>query len=169
MKILFFSFVVFFFLLIIGCQENQITAPITTGEIEKASSFDETSTLGNIPLEGQLQDPNDPSNYFTINGMIQYEHKIIQRDPIPPVPQYYISVNLSVQATIKDDDLPVEVEGIVNSTSEDLVYVSEEGIYILEKYYEVSGLTNGMVLYLRFLVTTDGIGLNSMWLSVFDK
>jgi len=168
MKKFFITFAAFFVLLILGCQENPITDPDTNEAVNKDMTSGKTSSTGYIPLEGQLQDPNNPSNYLNISGMIEYEHELILIDPIPPEPQYYVSVNLSVQAIISDDDQPVEIEGVVNGTSHDIFYVSEEGIFILDRYYEVTGMTDGMVLFCRFLVTTDGLGLNSMWLMIFQ-
>jgi hypothetical protein len=165
---LFLTIVVFSVLLFIGCQENAITDPGSTEAINKSQALGKTNTIKYIPLEGQLQDPIDLTNYVTITGMIAYEHELVFNDPIPPAPQYHISVNLSVQAVIRDGDQPVEIGGLVNGTSQDIFYVSEEGIYILERYYEVTGMTDGMVLFCRFLVTTDGLGLNSMWLMVFQ-
>ena len=167
MKNLFLTIVVFSVLLFIGCQENSITDSGST-EANKGQALGKTNTVQYIPLEDQLQDPIDLTNYVTITGMIAYEHELVFHDPIPPAPQYHISVNLSVQAVISDGDQPVEIEGLVNGTSQDIFYVSEEGIYILERYYEVTGMTDGMVLFCRFLVTTDGLGLNSMWLMVFQ-
>jgi hypothetical protein len=169
MKKLFLSFVVFSVLLLIGCQENSITDPAVDKTLNKDQVPGRTNLTGTIPLEGQLQDPSDPSNYLTINGIIEYEHDLVPIDPIPPAPQYYVSVNLTTQATISDDDQPIETEVVVNGTSQDEFYVSEEGVYVLERYYEVTGMTDGMVLFCRFLVTTDGIGLNSMWLEVFQN
>lgn len=168
MKKFFITLVAVTFFFILGCQENPVFDSGNAAYLNKEQISEKPSQMGTIPLEGQLQDPNFPSNYVTISGMIEYEHQMVFVDPIPPAPQYYISVNLSVEAIISDNDQPVEIEGVVSGTSEDIFYVSEEGIYILERYYEVDGMTDGMVLFLRFLVTTDGIGLNNMWLQVFQ-
>ena len=46
-----------------------------------------------------------------------------------------------------------------------MIYVSEEGIYLLEKYFDVQGREDGLILVCKFLVTTDGVGLNEMWLA----
>ena len=166
MKNLFLSFVVFSVLLLIGCQENSITDPVTTKELNKGLKSEKTNSTGYIPLGDQLQDPRNPSNYLNVNGVIEYEHKLIIVDPIPPAPQYYVSVSLSIEAAITSNDQPAGIQGLVSTTSEDVFYVSEEGIYTLDKVYEVEGLTEGMMLICRFFVTTDGLGLHSMWLYI---
>lgn len=145
-----------------------MTNPDTLKGLDKKQVSGKSSSIGTILLEGQLQDPNDPSNHLTINGMLEYMHELVPIDPIPPAPPYYVMVNLSVHATLRDDDQPIVAEGVINGTSQDEIYVSEEGVYVLEKYYVVTGMTDGLVLYCRFLVTTDGINLNSMWLEIFQ-
>jgi len=54
----------------------------------------------------------------------------------------------------------------IASQSEDVFYVSEEGIYIQEKSFIVLGSNDGLALVCRFLVTTEGVSLNSKWLVV---
>ena len=93
-------------------------------------------------------------------------HRIELVDPIPPAPQYYVSLSLSVNASLTSMDSPNEPVMEVTSESEDIIYVSEDGIYLLEKSFPIRGRVedDGMFLFCRFLVTTDGVGLNEMLL-----
>ena len=86
-------------------------------------------------------------------------------DPAPPAPQYYIDLNLSVRANLTDEG---NNTFRISSTSEDIVYDSGDRINILEKSFPVLGRNDGMVLVCRFNVTTDGVGLSSMWLAFND-
>ena len=57
MKKLLFSLVVFSGLLLIGCQENNITDPISSESIQKDQPTGGNVITGSIPLEGILAIP----------------------------------------------------------------------------------------------------------------
>ena len=171
MKNLLLTLAVLFGLLLIGCQENSLVDPLQNNQLLKTD--DPSLTTGTITLEGMLQDPHPIGNsYFIINGEIQYQHTLEILDPIPPNPQYLVSLSLSVSANFtylctvcspKSDNVSV---GTVSTETNNNFYVSEEGIYFLEKTFLIQGRDDGMVLKCKFLVTTDGVGLNEMWLEL---
>ena len=171
MKNLLLTIVVFSVLLLIGCQENSITDPIQETGIQKTD--DPSVTTGTIVLEGMLQDPHPIMNsYYIITGEIQYQHTLQYLDPIPPNPQYIVSLNLSTSANFtylctvcspQSDNVSV---GTISLETNDNFYVSEGGIYFLEKTFPIQGRDDGMVLVCKFMVTTDGVGLNEMWLEL---
>jgi hypothetical protein len=165
MKKFFLTTVAFSVLLIIGCQENSITDPIDQQDLQKTD--DHLVHQGTITLEGLLLDPSvSIEKYLAISGQIDYVHRIELVDPIPPAPQYYVSLSLSVNASLTSMDSPNEQLMVITSESEDIIYVSEDGIYLLEKSFTIRGRVedDGMFLFCRFLVTTDGVGLNEMLL-----
>jgi hypothetical protein len=163
MKNLFLTTVVFSVLFIIGCQENSITDPISTESVNKSQTTASNITTGLIPLEGLLVLPGGFQTYFTIEGQINYSHELVQLDPAPPAPQFYIELNLSIRAALIDE---VQNKFTISSESQDVIYVSEDGIHLLEKSFTVEGRRDGLILLCRFLVTTDGVGLNEMWLVI---
>ncbi|RPI66882.1 MAG: hypothetical protein EHM47_15835 [Ignavibacteriales bacterium] len=170
MKKLFLSFVVFSFLLVTGCQENSITDPISSQSPNKVQSNSGIVTQGSVPLQGILEVQGSDNLFYTIEGNIDYTHELIFVDPIPPAQQYHVKLNLSTNAILAGgNDLPGNKNNTVSSESEDVFYVSPEGIYLLEKTFYLQGSFEGMVLVLRFLVTTDGVGLNSMHLAFIDN
>ena len=166
MKNLLLTLVTFSVLLLIGCQENSITDPNQGAELQKTD--DPSVTTGTIPLEGTLEIPNQPNSYMSINGQADYVHELFLVDPIPPAPQYYVNLSLNVYAELIDLSSPSDPIWIISTQTNDIFYVSEEGIYLLVKTFVVQGREDGMVLKCRFLVTTDGIGLNEMWLELND-
>lgn len=166
MKKLFSTIAVFSVLLLIGCQENSITDPVSTESINKNQTTSETFTSGSIPLEGILLVPGGFQTYYSIRGQINYTHELVLLDPAPPAPQYYIDLNLSVRAVLTDEGHNTFT---ISSTSQNNIYVSDDGISMLEKSFPVLGRTDGMVLVCRFLVTTDGIALNAKWLAFSDQ
>jgi hypothetical protein len=165
LKNLFVSLAAVSVLFFIGCHENSITDPISTESVQKVQTTGETFTSGVIPLEGILVVPGGFQTYYDIQGQINYTHELVLLDPAPPAPQYYIDLNLSVRATLTDE---AHNTFTISSTTEDNIYVSEDGISILEKSFPALGRNDGMVLVCRFLLTTDGIGLSSMWLGFND-
>jgi len=166
MKNLFLTIAFFSVLLLVGCQENSITDPITTESVNKDQISAGTLTSGTIPLQGIVVLPGLGQTYYSIEGVINYTHKLVLLDPIPPAPQYYVDLNLSVSADLNNESQTERNTLSISSESEDVFYVSEEGIYILEKSYPILGSNDGLALVCRFLVTTDGIGLNDKWLVV---
>ena len=165
MKKLLFSPVVFSVLLIIGCQENSITDPVSIETTNKSQNQEGSISRGTIPLEGILVHHGGFNSYYSIEGSIEYTHELILFDPKPPSPQYNVYLNLSVDAILTNPDLPGRNSWTISSESEDVFYVSEDGIYILEKSFPVLDRNDGLALVCRFLVTTDGVGLNAKWLS----
>lgn len=171
MKNLLLILAAFFGLLLMGCQENSITDPLQDTELQKTD--DPSIHNGTMLLEGMLQDPHPVMNsYYIINGAIQYQHRLEFLDPIPPNPQYSVSLSLSVSASFtylctvcnpQSDNASV---GTILMETNDNFYVSEDGIYFLEKTCPIQGRNDGMVLKCVFLVTTNGIGLSSMWLEL---
>jgi len=166
MKNLFLSFVVFSVLLLIGCQENSITDPTSPELVNKKQSPAANIATGTIPLEGILVLPGFGQTYYSIEGVINYTHQLIFVDPIPPAPQYYVQLNLSVSAVLNNESTNERSTLSILSESEDVFYVSEEGIYILEKSFIIAGSNDGLALVCQFLVTTDGVSLNDKWLAV---
>jgi len=165
MKKLLYSLVVFSVLFIIGCQENSITDPVSTESINKNQTTGETFTSGVIPLEDLLIIPGGFQSYYTIKGQINFTHELFWLDPAPPAPQYYVALNLSVKVNLTDES---HNTFRISTTSEDNIYVSKDGTYLLEKSFPVLGRNDGMILVCRFLVTTVGVGLNAMWLAFND-
>jgi len=167
MKNLFLTIVVFSVLLLIGCQENSITDPIQDEGLQKTD--DPSAHQGIIELEEMLVVPGAFQSYYSIEGQINYTHELVLVDPQPPAPQYYVALSLNVNADLRDPSSLTDPLWGITGRSEDIIYVSEEGIYLLEKYYTVQGRKDGMLLMCRFLVTTDGVGLNEMWLVIPEE
>jgi len=163
MKNLLLTLVTFSVLLLIGCQENSIVDPIQDTGLQK--NDDPSVKNGSMRLEGLILDRTVPfTNYLSINGAIEYVHELIV--PVSQAPQYYVSLNLNVNAELSNPSTPEVPVWTISEQTEDLLYVSEDGIYLLEKTFQIQGREDGMVLKCRFLVTTDGIGLNQMWLAL---
>jgi hypothetical protein len=162
MKKFFLTTVAFSVLLLIGCQENSITDPIDQQDLQK--NDDPLVHQDIIELNAILEVPDLTNAFLQISGQIEYVHELVFVDPIPPAPQYYVSLSFQVNAELSDPYSENHQDLTISSESQDVIYVSEDGIYLLEKSFTVRGRNDGMILLCRFLVTTDGVGLNEMWL-----
>lgn len=172
MKKLFLTIVTFSILFVIGCQENSITDPITVEPTNKVQQTD-PSHKGTITLERMLTDPYPAMNsYYIVNGEIQYQHTVQLLDPIPPNPQYVVSLNLSVTAgltylcTVCGDNNDEGFDGYIETETDDTFLLPENGIFYLVKTFSIQGRDDDMVLKCRFLVTMDSVELNEMWLEL---
>lgn len=168
MKQLLFSLVLLFVLLVVGCQENSMTDPILTESTNKVQSPEETFIRGSILLDRIILFPGPGNVIYNLEGQINYSHRLVIVDPLPPATQQYVNLRLSINALLINPDLPRDNTWAIVSQSVDIVNVAENGMYILEKTMPVQGRTDGLVLMCRFIVTTDGVSLNEMWLSFGD-
>ena len=91
-------------------------------------------------------------------------------DPIPPNPQYAVTLNLTFSAeltylcTVCGENNEETTAGFISSQSSDTVTLTENNSYILEKSYLIQGREDGMVIMFRFLVTTEDINLTEVFL-----
>ena len=163
MKKLMFSTTIFLILFAVGCQENSITDPIQDTQIQKNEN--PLVQRGVIELEGILEVPGQTNLFLEINGQVEYVHELFLVDPIPPAPQHYVSLSLQVNAGLSDPYSERHPDWLISNKSQDIIYVSENGVYQLVKSFPIQDRSDGMVLVCSFLVTTEEIGLSEMWLA----
>ncbi len=171
MKKLLFSLVVFSVLLIVGCQENSITDPNPT---QVSTIKNSGSTIsGTIQLQGSLDNPYPVFNsYLTIDGTVDYQLTVNYLDPIPPNPQEIISVQLNVNAeltnicTVCMPPVSESFAGAISSVTSDNIYTSNDGVQTITKTFPVLKRDDSMVLRCTFLVNTNEVTLEAMWLEL---
>ncbi|MCW8804171.1 MAG: hypothetical protein OQK57_07220, partial [Ignavibacteriaceae bacterium] len=56
--------------------------------------------------------------------------------------------------------------GFISDVSEELVPIGGNYVSLLEKTFTIQGRGDGMVLKVRFLVTSSGTELSAMWLAL---
>ena len=174
MKNLFLTLTIFLVLLIIGCRENSITNPLRDSEIQR--TITPFVTTGTITLDGTLNDPYPVMNsHYIINGEIQYEHNLEILDPFTPNPKYLVSLQLSVSAdftylcTVCSPPISDTIVGTISTETDDNIYLPEEGTSEIVKTFLIQGRDDGMVLKCRFIVTTEDVELNEMWLELVGQ
>jgi len=175
MKNLFLPILVSSILLLIGCQENSITDPVSTESINKDQNPG-TYLHDFISLEGALNDPHPIGNsFYIINGQIEYELRIVYVDPLLPTAGRYASLYLTTNAefrylcTVCSQPETDQLAEFISDVSEEFVPLGGSNVSLLEKSFTIQGREDGMTLKCRFLVTASGMGLSSMWLALPDN
>lgn len=160
MKKLLFTLVFFSLVLIIGCQENITTDPLS-GLTKKSGDI----LRERIKICCPVCDPL--SGVCNIIGRVDYLHQIIA-GPENESGVYTILLNLEMNSELCDRFMRVHLEWAIKGISEDTVYVSEEGIAIVDKTYLISN-RNDIILCVQYLVTTEGVGIPNMWILEIDN
>lgn len=165
MEKLFLTLVSLFFLFTIGCQQNSLTEPLTSEVAEKENFQEDTYLHGFMKLDGMLADPSRPLNsWLEIGGEIEYEHRIIYLNPDQTASQYYVSLKLTIEAELFDPYSPTTTPRVISEISTDKIDVQPEQVQSLVKYFKVQGRNDSMFLVCKFIVTTDYVTLDGMWL-----
>jgi hypothetical protein len=183
MKKLFFSFVFFLAILLVGCQENSVTNPVSPDEAQKANTQGISSTTGEISLDGILKYPGPVNTYYSLKGSISYNLQMIPGKYVPAGQNvirsaektstnspnsidepYYIKLTLYIEATIDNFDRAKVSESYISSKSVSYLYQSVDGYYKVEKLYAIEGSLENLSLMCRFHVTANSIKLDGRWL-----
>jgi len=161
MKKLLFSLVVFSVLFVLGCEENLINEPAVALLKQK----DNLASGRTIILNYELQDPS--YGYSRLSGSVSYVHQIINR-AMNPMGLYEISLHIEMNSELDDHLGLMHLEWIVQGRSEEIYYLSEEGILLVEKSYWITN-RNDVVLLVQYLVTTNGVGISNVSLVPLEK
>ena len=162
-----------FVMVFAGCKENTITNPLQDFELQKPkNNHDPSVHTGTILLDRMFRDPYPVMNsFYIIKGQIHYQQSVRILDPIPPNPQYIVSLILSVASNFTDFCTVCEPQtistsiGTISIKTNDLLYIPGERGYTFEKTFPIQGREDKMLLACKFFVTTDSVVLNTMRLS----
>jgi hypothetical protein len=160
MKTLLVTLVAFLFALIIGCQESLVNEP--TASLEKKRGSGEKDIL---KICCQVKDPL--TGMCNVNGCIIYSHQIVTRS-MNPTGLVEVQLYLEMDSELCDPLGMFHLEWKAKGRSEDIVFVSEEGIAMVEKSYRISNRDDA-VLLVRYMVTTDGVGISRVILAEIEK
>jgi hypothetical protein len=158
MKKLFLTTAIFSVLFFIGCQENSITEP--AGTLEKTG---DPVNREIIQMNFVIDDPLAGS--IELVGEVYYTHELASSDQLSNL--FLVSVSLDLNAQLFDMLGGTHPEWSSSGKSEDSMYISEEGIYILQKAYSITN-RDDVVLIVQYLVTTEGVGIPNCWLELID-
>ena len=163
MKKVLFSLFISSVLLLVGCQENSMTNPVSPS-LNKNDLTNVTTLQGIIPIDQKITNTVPGNADFILNGKINYTESIVQH--LGPqvistlAPGFDVMTNISIDAILKGIRVSnVEQNGWrILSKSSDQVFVRADGSSVLIKSYPVLGRTDKLVF--TFVVTVKGIRLD---------
>jgi len=150
MKNLFVLCVLLGILCLCSCGDNIPTDPIT--ELKKPSP---PIIHDKIQICCEIIDPM--AGVCGLNGCAEYTHQIIN-EPANPNGLCTVLLNLQMYSELCSRCMMVHPDWFIRGYSEETVYVSEEGIAMVTKQYEITNRFD-VVLKVTYLVTTNGAGI----------
>ena len=164
MKKVLFSSVILSFLLLIGCQDNSITNPVSSQPLNKSNINQAEIAQRIIPLDYKLMDPVRGDIEYRLSGNIDYSDELIKPGPSETVLEKDVKLDNSVMAyltIISPSDIKVKTWKI-SSESDDLVKFISDNRVVLVKSYPVKGMKDITDLVCTFVVSTKGEELKSV-------
>ncbi|HCY74559.1 MAG TPA: hypothetical protein DHV28_01440 [Ignavibacteriales bacterium] len=153
-------------LLLIGCQDNSITDPFSSGSLNKNNLMHSNSFEGIITLDQKLADPDRINDYFLLSGKIKFTETLFDNTLQDKAPQLTTAgqeerLDISVDAALTAVGVSNADKGVlrIDSKSDDIVFVSANGTDTLVKAYPVLGRKDKMELVCTFDVTENGLTL----------
>jgi hypothetical protein len=159
MKTSLYSFVTVALFLMLGCEEMQVTEPI-----QSVAEKDNFLNNGSINLCCVLDDPL--GGCCQLLGEVEYVHEIIE-SATGGDNQYLVALTLDMSSELCRNCDIREIYCPIECTTNDTIYVSEEGIYILMKAYIIENRID-VLLMVQYLITTEGVGIPNIWLEEID-
>lgn len=160
MKNLIKPFVLTTFLFAFGCNDLPPTEP--AGAVQKLNN---PVTKEVLDICCQVTDPI--MGCCKVIGEVTYVHEIVEiQSALSGLS--LVRVQIDMDAELCDRFGMVHLEWGIVGKSEDLIYVSEDGIYLLQKAYPICN-RNECVLVVQYLVTTEGVGIPNMWIELIDQ
>lgn len=168
MKQKFFISVAFLLAIIFAaCQDNMISEPgdVLLKADKNSTSLSPRTTSNTLKLNYQLQDPL--SGETNLKGRITYSIQVMD-ESISPVGLTKISLHLYINSVLDDIYGIAHPEWRAEGRSDDVFFLSEEGIKVLEKSYSITNRTD-VVLLIQYLVTSAGVGISKVSLPQIEK
>jgi hypothetical protein len=151
----------FSLVLIMGCHENSINEPVDALSVTK----DNLVLINTIKICCEIQDPK--SGMCNLSGCVNYVHQVLNWTQNPKG-LYKILLSLQMDSKLCDKLGLVHLEWRAEGRSDDILYVSEEGILLVEKCYSITNRSD-VVLLVQYLVTTNGVGISEISLAPLEK
>ena len=160
MKTLNVTLIAFLLAIFCGCEENFINEPQTDPILK-----DNLPDIHSIKICCEVRDP--AYGMCNLNGCVDYVFKVIN-EAMHPRNITMVSVKLYMNSILCDKLGMVHLDWRAEGRTDDVVYVSEEGIVLLQKSYSITNRSD-VVLLVTYLVTTNGIGLASTQIVPLEK
>jgi hypothetical protein len=164
MKKIFLGSVVFSLFILLSCKDNSLNNPVAPDGTNAVNKTSENVKTGTIKLDRILELPGWGNTYYQINGIIRYKEELFPQNLSPTTSKSDVNLDIAIDATLTNPNLKDQENRALDvlAESDSLIYVPEEGIYLLEKTYPVQGTKDKLELVCTYLVTTDNVSLNQI-------
>jgi hypothetical protein len=165
MKIIVFS-LAFLSILLFSCNDNSITDPVSSNQVNKSGESIINPFNGSIPLDRQIIVTGSGGRYYDIKGKIDYSGEFtgLFSNQVNNVSDIKLEILINAQLTKDDINTTDQNEWKISSESQDRFYVNPEGKKVFEKSYPARRGNNMMWLVCTFEVTRDNLSLDSVTL-----
>jgi len=123
------------------------------------------TTSNTLKLDHQLLDPL--SGESRLKGRVTYSIQVMD-ESMSPVGLTRISLHLYINSVLDDIYGMPHSEWRAEGRSDDVFFLSEEGIKLVEKSYSITNRTD-VVLLIQYLVTSEGVGISKVSLAEIEK
>jgi len=158
----------FFSILLISCNDNSSTDPISPNPVNKNSETVVSSFKGSIPIDKLLIFPGTTEKYYHIKGKIDYNGEFTGIIPNQITNIDDIKLEIFINALLAEDDISTNIPDPnywrVSSESQDRFYVGPEGKKVFEKVYYARRGNDKMQLVCTFIATTNSLSLDDVTL-----
>jgi hypothetical protein len=157
-KILFSAVVSSFLLLLIGCQDNSMTNPVSSQSLNKTDPIGSNFVENVIPLDYKLIDPVNKDIEYKLSGDISYTEEVLKSGTQDVAPQYAIKLDNSILANLKiisSSDIKLN-SWKISSQADNIVKITSDNADILVKSFPVIGNPDRLELVCTFTVSADG-------------
>jgi len=161
MKNLIMILAAFSLLFIMGCQENLINESVGALSVQK----DNLVIKNTLKICCEIRDAK--YGMCNLSGCVNYVHQVLNWTQNPKG-LYKVSLRLQMDSKLCDKLGMVHMEWRAEGRSDDILYVSEEGILLVEKCYSITNRSD-VVLLVQYLVTTNGVGISGVSLAPLEK
>jgi len=165
MKIIVFS-LAFLSILLFSCNDNSITDPVSSNQVNKSGESIINPFRGSIPLDEKTIISGYGGRYYDIKGKIDYNGEFIglSSNQVNNVNDIKLEILINALMTKDNDIMQDEKEWKISSESQDRFYVNPEGKKVFEKSYPARRGNNIIWLVCTFEVTRDNLSLDSVTL-----
>lgn len=138
---------------IMGCQDNGNILSPSPIEASQRAELTKRDLCQRILLAGLLHMPGQFNEFAELDGFVEYATTIIPRDPIPPNPQFTVSIDMLVNGNLRPWGSNGPVWHFSGTQQNEVEPIDGETAFLTTRYW-VTDLNVWFVLMLRLTETS---------------
>lgn len=152
---------------IAGCSnDNNVLLNFPQDATDTRANLGKQIPQHRIPIHVILHEPSGmPNSFLQIDGNVDYNAIVLQRDPIPSNPQSAAIIDLTLNA----DAVPFGYDDpvwLISASSHDEMELSQDGLASMTKRYAITGRVDGVRLCITYRISNSGVDILRLWLEL---